>query len=159
MRGTGRAIGDQSFTSGVKRGTAKARQILIGQNCHAVFRQAAKVASGITGFMTLQGVALQEIIHRQIATIEGLSIMAFQDRLFVPGGRDHARLHVRFSSAAMAARNLAFGAGGFSSKFSTKRLSRSDRTKRCDSSMTAFASRKAGCRTKSGPYAASQPRA
>ena len=68
--------------------------------------------------------------------------------LFVPGGKVHTRFRVGFGIAAMAARSLAFGAGGFSSRFSTKRLSRSDRTIRSNSSITALASRKAGCRTR-----------
>lgn len=73
--------------------------------------------------------------------------MFFRNRLFVPNGKAHARFR-GFGIAAMAARSRAFGAGGCSSRLSTKRLSRSDSTTRSDSSIAALASRKAGCRTK-----------
>src|ERR1035438_533375 len=81
-----------------------------------------------TRFMALASVTLEEVIHRRIATIERLPIMLFRDWLFVPGRNAHRRFRVGFGIAAMAARSLAFGAGGFSSRFSTKRLSRSDRS-------------------------------
>jgi hypothetical protein len=61
----------------------------------------------------------------------------------------HRRFRVGFGIPAMAACSLAFGAGGFSSRFSTVRLSRSAKMTRSDCSITASDSRKAGCRTKS----------
>jgi hypothetical protein len=88
--------------------------------------------------MALASVTLEEAIHGRIATIERLPIMLFRDWFFVPGGNAHRRFRAGFDIAAMTARGLAFGAGGFSSRFSTKRLSRSDKTIRSDSSITAF---------------------
>src|SRR5208283_5809364 len=119
----------------------KDRLVVCVVNCEERFRG--------TGFMTLAGVTLQKVINGRIATVERFPIMLFRDRLFVPGGKAHPRFRVGFGIAAMAARSLAFGTGGFSRRFSTKRLSRSDKTMRSDSSITDLASRKAGCRTKS----------
>src|ERR1051326_114073 len=99
--------------------------------------------------MALAGIASEEFIHHGIAAIKSLAIMVPCDRLLVPAGKRHVRLGFGLGSAAMAARSLAFGAGGFSSRSRTMRLSRSDRTMRSASSITALAFRKAGCRTKS----------
>jgi hypothetical protein len=59
------------------------------------------------------------IPYVHFATIEGLPVVGFADRLFVPR-RD---THIRPGSARAAASSLAFGAGGFSSRSGTRRLS------------------------------------
>ena len=104
---------------------------------------------GGTGFVALAGVALEEVVRGQITTVERLPTMLLQDRLFVPGGKAHADFRAGFGMVSMAARSLAFGAGRFSSRFCTKRLSRSDRRVRSDSAITVLASRNAGRRTRS----------
>src|ERR1039457_2060643 len=71
--------------------------------------------------------------------------MFLVDRLFVPCRRNHDRR----GSARAAARNLAFGAGGFSSRSRTRRLSRAESCTRSASSMTALAARNACRMTKS----------
>ena len=80
-----------------------------------------------TGFMSVAGITREEIVHGRIATVERLPIVLFRNRFFVPGGKAHNCLRIGFDIRAMAARSLAFCAGGFSSRFSTNRLSRSDR--------------------------------
>ena len=86
-----------------------------------------------------------ELVLRDIVAVKRLAVMAFRDRLFVPG-RD---AHLAFDKDAIAFRSRAFGAGGLSSSLSTMRLSRSDNVMRSASSITLLASRRAGCSTKS----------
>src|SRR5260370_19031980 len=70
-----------------------------------------------TRFMALASVTLEEIIHGRITTIETLPIMLFRDWLFVPGGSAHRRFRPGFGIRAMASPSLAFGVGGFSTRF------------------------------------------
>ena len=75
-------------------------------------------------FMTLSGVAAKELIQGLVATVEGFAVMRFANCLFVPGLQTHRSfVYRRFGNARAAVRSLAFGAGGFSSKSRTLRLS------------------------------------
>ena len=65
------------------------------------------------------GVAAQEFIQRFFAAVERLAIMFLVDRLFVPCRHDYGR----FDKARAAATSFAFGAGGFSSRSRTRKLS------------------------------------
>lgn len=54
--------------------------------------------------------------------MEGVPIVPFADRLLLPC----RNAHFRFGSAFAAANSFAFGTGGFSSRWSTRRLSRAE---------------------------------
>jgi hypothetical protein len=69
--------------------------------------------------MALASVTAQEFIQRFFAAVERFPIMFLADWLFVP--RRHNQ--DRFGNARAAARSFAFGAGGFSSKSRTLKLS------------------------------------
>jgi hypothetical protein len=60
-----------------------------------------------------------EFIQRFFAAVEGLASMFLVDRLFVPCRHDY----YRFGNARAAASSFALGAGGFSSKLRTRKLS------------------------------------
>jgi hypothetical protein len=66
------------------------------------------------------GAAAQKFIQRFFAAVEGLASMFLVDRLFMPCHHDY----YRFGNARAAASSFAFGAGGFSSKLRTRKLSR-----------------------------------
>ena len=72
--------------------------------------------------VALAGVTAQEFIQRFFAAVERFPVMFLADRLFVPRRHDEDR----FGNARAAARSFAFGAGGFSSRFRTLKLSLSD---------------------------------
>ncbi len=74
--------------------------------------------------VALAGVAAQEFIQRFFAAVEGFAIMLLGDRLFVP--RRHDLCYVGFGNARAAASSFALGAGGFSSRSRTRKLSRSE---------------------------------
>jgi hypothetical protein len=67
--------------------------------------------------MTLPRIAPEKVVHLSIAAIESLAVMRLGDRLFVPERECHA---TGFGIAAMAARSLALGAGGYSRRLSTQ---------------------------------------
>src|SRR6266700_225404 len=90
--------------------------------------------------------ALQEFVQRRLAAVKGFTIMSFADRLLVPCREAHGFF---FGSARAAARNLAFGLGGCSRRFRTRRLSLAERWICSARSITALALRSACCRTKS----------
>jgi hypothetical protein len=68
------------------------------------------------------GVAAQEFIQGFFTAIERLAIVFFVDWLFVPPSHDY----YRFGNARAAASSFAVGAGGFSSKLRTRKLSLPD---------------------------------
>lgn len=70
-------------------------------------------------FVTLSGITAQEFVQRLITAIERFPVMFFADWLFMPSRHGYRR----FGNARAAANNLAFGAGGFSSRSSTRKLS------------------------------------
>lgn len=70
--------------------------------------------------VALAGVTAQEFIQRFFAAVEGFAIMSFADRLLVPCRHDYDR---RFGKARAAASSFAFGAGGFSNRSRTRKLS------------------------------------
>ena len=69
--------------------------------------------------VALAGVTAQEFIQRVLSAVERIAIMFLADRLFVPSRHDY----VRFGNARAAASSFAFGAGGFSSRSRTLKLS------------------------------------
>src|ERR1700683_3924193 len=73
--------------------------------------------------MALASVTAQEFVQRLFAAIERFPIMFLANRRFVPRHHDYHRL----GNARAAARSFAFGAGGFSSKSSTRKLSLAER--------------------------------
>src|ERR1700679_4249110 len=98
-----------------------------------VLLSALPTARKVFATLALAGVTLQEVIHGWIAAVERLPIVLFEIGSSLQGGKAHPRFRIGLGIAAIAARSLAFGAGGCSSRFSTKRLSRSDNTIRSDS--------------------------
>ena len=74
---------------------------------------------GTAQLVALAGVTAQEVIQRFFATVKRFPIVLLADRLFVPCHHDDDRL----GNARAAARSFAFGAGGFSSKSRTRKLS------------------------------------
>ena len=72
--------------------------------------------------VALAGVTAQEFSQRFFAAVERFPIMFLVDRLFVPCRHDYDR----FGNARAAARSFAFGAGGFSSRARTRKLSLSE---------------------------------
>ena len=89
----------------------------------------AGIVDGQEGFGAAQIVtpacmALQEFVQRRLAAVEGSAIMFFADRLLMPCRQAHDFF---FAKALAAARNFAFGLGGFSRIFRTRRLSLSER--------------------------------
>src|ERR1700722_2964418 len=77
---------------------------------------------GAAEIVTLAGMAAEELIQRFFAAVESFAIMAFGNRLFMPC---HS-IHDREGSPFATANSLAFGAGGFSSRSNTRKLSRSE---------------------------------
>jgi len=75
--------------------------------------------------VALTGITAQEFIQCFFAAIESLSIMFPGDRFFVPYRHDYDRL----GSERAAAISLALGAGGFSSRSRTRKLSLPERCK------------------------------
>ena len=73
--------------------------------------------------VALAGVTAQEFIQGFLATVECFPIMLLVNRFFVPCRHDY----YRFGNTRAAARSFAFGAGGFSSKSRTRKLSLSER--------------------------------
>jgi hypothetical protein len=82
-------------------------------------------------FVTLPRMAAKEVIQLGIAAVERLALMHLRDRRLAPIGQAHFGLGRRRA----ARRSRAFGAGGFSSMRSTRRLSRSDKITRSACSM------------------------
>ncbi len=70
---------------------------------------------GAALFVALPCVALKKVVQFGVAAIEGFPVMRSGDWLLMPCGKPHAS----FGIAAMAARSLAFGAGGFSRRSRT----------------------------------------
>src|SRR5205809_1446258 len=101
---------------------------------------------GAAQIVTLACMALQEFAQRRLAAVERSAIMFFADRLLMPCRQAHDFFLV---NARAAACNLAFGLGGFSRTFRTRRLSLAERRICSACSMTALALRKACRRTKS----------
>ena len=73
-------------------------------------------------FVALAGVTAQEFVQRFFAAFETFPVMLLANRLFVPRGHDYGRL----CKARAAASSFALGAGGFSSRSRTRRLSLSE---------------------------------
>src|SRR5712691_1406940 len=73
-------------------------------------------------FVTLAGVTAQEFVERFVTAVETFPIMFLVNRLFVPRCHDYRR----FGNARAAASSLALGAGGFSSRLRTRKLSLSE---------------------------------
>src|SRR4051794_2622260 len=114
------------------------RRPLIGDGCGSQTVEAEYSVVGIIdrkeGFRAALRVALaripaQEIVQVVVAAIKGVPIVHLTDRLFMPGRSRHTDC----GRALAAVNSLALGAGGFSSRSSTRRLSRSD-SFRCSAS-------------------------
>src|SRR5205085_5213226 len=105
------------------------------------------IADGEEGFCTAQivtfaCVALQEFVQRWLTAVKSSAIMFLADRFLMPCRKTHDFF---LDSARTAARNFAFGLGGFSRTSKTRRLSLAERRICSASSMTALALRKACC--------------
>src|SRR5271167_1123319 len=68
--------------------------------------------------VALARITTQVFIQRFLAAVERFPIMLLADRLFVPCRHDWDRLGI----ARAAANSFLFGAGGFSSRFRTRKL-------------------------------------
>src|SRR5258708_14104705 len=104
----------------------------------------ARIVDGKESFRAAQivtsaGIALQELIQRRFAAVEGFTIMRLPDRLLVPG-RD---AHDLCGNARAAARSFAFGLAGVSRRCRTRWLSLFESWICSASSMTVFATRRA----------------
>lgn len=72
-----------------------------------------------TQLMALPGVTAQEFVQCCFAAVERFPIMVLANRLFVPCRHNYDR----FGNARAALSSFAFGAGGFSSRLRTRKLS------------------------------------
>lgn len=82
---------------------------------------AGKEGLGAAAVVVLAGEADQVVIECWLAAIETFTVVRFADGCFNPAGCQVTRA---LASDIVAARSLAFGAGGFSRTSSTFRLSR-----------------------------------
>src|SRR5208283_2038621 len=85
--------------------------------------------------VALAGVTAQVFTQRFVAAVEGTTIIFPADWLFVPCRHDYGR----FGNFHEAASSFLFGAGGCSSRFRTRKLSRPESCTWSASSITALA--------------------
>jgi len=111
---------DLRRTGIVNRGGAQAVETQNGFVVGIIDRKKCFRAAELVAFA---GITAQEFIQRFFAAIERFPIIFLGDRFFAPSDHDYGRR----GSALAAARSLAFGAGGFSSKSRTRKLSLSER--------------------------------
>ena len=93
-------------------------QAIEGENGFVVSIVNRKKCFRAAPVVALASVSAQEFIERFFAAVERFAIMLFADRFFVP-----CRHIYRFGKARAAANSFAFGAGGFSSRSRTRKLS------------------------------------
>src|SRR5437016_2097600 len=113
----GKALANDLWCAGIFQGGWA--EAVSAENRLAVRFGNGQECLGSSLVMTLAGVSPEELIERRLVAVKRRTIVLLGNRLFTPIRQGHDR-----SGMARAAfRNFALGAGGFSSRLSTRRLS------------------------------------
>src|SRR5438128_920078 len=114
----GEALANDLWCAGIFQGGRA--ETVEAQNCLAVRFGNGQECLGGALVMTLAGVSSEELIEGRLAAVKRRAIVLFGNRLFTPVGQAHDPT----GTARAAFRNFALGAGGFSRRSNTRRLSR-----------------------------------